>query len=220
MAKGKAKQEEELTATQGAKVVGEGVFKVVEAAAGVIKRAVTELPQTRSAAENSQSRHLFAEGVGKVLESVTGAITYGVKKAVTDPFGTSREDSLTASKGVKLFADGLSTMARAVNGEPKTPAPIPPPQITNVRFNPETTTYDPKKGYQGVAPAGETAPKTPAPIPPPQITNQWFNPETTTYDPKKGYQGVPPRASLKLDSNQTPPPQAAGENQQQSQGGH
>jgi hypothetical protein len=218
MAKDKAKQEEVLTGTQGAKLVGEGVFKLGEAIAGEIKRGVTQLPGNRPAA-NPQNLHLFAEGVGKVLESVTGAITYGVKKAVTDPFGNSREDSLTASKGVKLFADGLTTMARAVNGD-KTPAPIPPPQITNVRFNPESTTYDPKKGYQGVAPAVESAPKTPAPIPPPQITNQWFNPETTTYDPKKGYQGVPPRASLKLDSNQTPPPQASGQNQQQSQGGH
>lgn len=180
MAEGKAKQEQELTATQGAKLVAEGVGNLVQAVAGEIKRGVTELPGTRSAAANAQSRHLFAEGVGKVVESVTGAITYGAKKAVTDPFGNSREDSLTASKGVKLFADGLTTMARAVTGETKTPAPIPPPQITNVRFNPETTTYDPTKGYQG----------------------------------------VPPRASLKLDSNQTPPPQASGQNQQQSQGGH
>lgn len=214
MAEGKAKQEEELTAYQRVKLVGDGVFKLGEALAGEIKRGVTNLPGKQLDSRSpSQRLNLFAEGVGKLVESVTGAITYGIKKAVTDPFGNNRADSLTASQGTRLFADGLNTMARAVNVE-KTPVPLPPPQITNVRLNPESTTYDPKKGYQGVAPS----PANPTPLPPPQITNVWFNPESTTYDPKKGYQGV--RPSLKLDSSQVPPPQAGGQTQQHQQGGH
>jgi hypothetical protein len=75
MAKDKPKQEEELTAIQGAKLVGENVFKLGEAIAGeVVKTATNPARKQLDGRAPSERLNLFAEGVGKLVESVIQAL--------------------------------------------------------------------------------------------------------------------------------------------------